>query len=133
MTGNSRNGEDGSLLIEVLVAFVILASSIIMAFQIFGDGLRRMSAVEPKMLAIAIARKELALMSNQTKPVPTRLEGADASGLRWQMALDPINADDRDWTPLRPFRARMWIGKIAQDFSGGPILETIILAPAPKQ
>jgi hypothetical protein len=133
MTSSIRNGEDGSMLIEVLVAFVILASTIIMAFQVFGDGLRRMNAVEPKMLAVAIARRELALINNQTTLTAGRLEGADASGLRWQIALDPITVGEPDWTQVRPFKARIWIGRTAQDFGGGPLLETVVLASAPKQ
>jgi type II secretory pathway pseudopilin PulG len=133
MTDEIANGEDGSLLIEALVAFVILATVVVMAFQIFGDGLRRMNTVEPKLLAMAVARKQLALMESQTTAFPTRLEGTDETGLRWQMALDPVIASKVDWTLLRPFRVRMWIGTAARDFSGEPLVETVMLAPVPKQ
>ena len=33
--------EDGFTLVEVLVAFVILAGAVVLSFQIFADGLRR--------------------------------------------------------------------------------------------
>jgi type II secretory pathway pseudopilin PulG len=132
MTGRPSSNEDGSLLIEVLVAFVILATAIVMAFQIFGDGLRRMSVVEPKMLAIAVARKELAQISGETKTAPTQLDGTDESGLPWHMTVEPINGGDADWTSMRPFRVRMWTGADTRDSGGQPVLETVILASVPK-
>lgn len=130
MDGRFR-GEDGSMLIEVLVAFIILASAIVAAFQVFGDGLRRIKAVEPRMQAIAVARNEFARIGSQTGAPPTQLEGADQTGLRWRMVFSPINAGQVDWTPIRPFRAKLWIGTSAQDGGEGElVLETIVLAPA---
>jgi prepilin-type N-terminal cleavage/methylation domain-containing protein len=55
--------DDGFSLIEVLVAFTILAGAIIMTFQVFGDGMRRFKITQSHEQEMIHAQHEIDQLS----------------------------------------------------------------------
>jgi type II secretory pathway pseudopilin PulG len=117
----SRGDEEaGYSLIEVLVAFTILAGAIIMGFQIFGDGLHRISHVEAQVEQLSDARLALetfAPLRPGTFPVAT------AHGRKLVVSIEPAAGNPEAWMLTRPYRARI------SDGDAKPLLETILFGP----
>jgi general secretion pathway protein I len=71
----SRRGESGFTLIEVVVAFVLLALVMSTAFEIFSAGLARAGELEERSRALVIAQSRMAVVG-----VEETLKEGDASG-----------------------------------------------------
>ncbi|HUA76097.1 MAG TPA: type II secretion system protein [Acetobacteraceae bacterium] len=86
-------GEDGFLLLEVLVAFVIAALALAVLFEAAGAGLRATSVASRYEQAVARARSHLAAMGGAaSRLVPGIQSGDDGSGFRWQVQVTPLSA-----------------------------------------
>lgn len=84
--------DDGFTLVEVLVAFVILSGAIILSFQVFSDGLRRLAVVETRMKEVNIARAELERVSAHG----TMSEGVQTGttdGVMWKISIKNLAND----------------------------------------
>ena len=108
--------DDGSALVEVLVAFVILSITVIMGFQIFSDGLTRIGHATA---ALELARDAEALLA-----------AADAQDSRFVVSRTPIAIAADTWVEVKPQRVRIWEqGHEDQP----PLVDTVIIAPEPKR
>ena len=111
--------EDGFTLVEVLVAFVILAGAVILSFQIFADGLRRLSTVEARTKAVGIAKSELARLSS-SKNVSEGATTGTTEGVAWKITVTPVGG-------IAAFRVEVRAADASDKTDGLPVIETILL------
>jgi general secretion pathway protein I len=89
---NRRCG--GFSLIEVLVAFVILALTIGVLMRIFSGGLRNIGAAADYSRAVAIAESTLAAAGIETPLAVGETSGEAAPGYAWRMRIEPAAPAD---------------------------------------
>ena len=78
----------GFSLLEILVAFTILATVITVLLQIFAGGLRNLRVGDEYMAAVTIAEARLAEIGRSVPVVPGETGGA-VGKYRWQAAILP--------------------------------------------
>lgn len=86
--------DDGFTLVEVLVAFAILAVTLIMVFRGVGDGARGIDTAQRSAAAIALAEAKLAALGSETPLEEGRTQGTRENGLQWRLEIAPARADD---------------------------------------
>lgn len=127
MTMRAPVKQAGFSLLEVLVAFVILALSLGVILQIVSSGLRSASLAEDYAMASAHAASKLAELNLEK---PERLEneqGEFESGKRWRVEVEEFPLEDEDeWrSPLVLYLVRVSVswgaGREARTFE----LETL--------
>jgi general secretion pathway protein I len=79
----------GFTLIEVLVAFAILATALGALFAIFGSGLRRGGQIEAERNAVAVAQSILADIGREIPLIDGKAEGDGPGGVRWRVDIRP--------------------------------------------
>jgi prepilin-type N-terminal cleavage/methylation domain-containing protein len=117
----SSADDDGFTLIEVMVAFAILSGAIVLGFQIFGGGLRRLASVERQGDIVNAARAEL---SKFNLDAAANRSGV-TNGVAWKIEASPIN--DAASGSTKAYVVRIYAGSPAIDDTV-PVLETIVLA-----
>ena len=110
--------EDGFTLVEALVAFVILAGAVILSFQIFADGLRRLSAVEARTKAVNIARSELARLSS-SKSISEGVTTGTTEGIAWKITVTPVGG-------ISAFKVEVRAADAGEKAEGPSVIETIL-------
>ena len=119
--------EDGFTLVEVLVALVILAGAVILSFQIFADGIRRLSAVEARTKAVNVARSELARLST-AKNISEGVTTGTTEGIAWKITVTPIDGIVANGAAaVRPFKVEVHTADAGDKTEGTPVIETILL------
>lgn len=83
----SRNDSKGFTLVEVLVAFTILALTLVVLLQLFGGGLRAVSASERHLMATMLARSVLAGIGTETPILAGEKTDDIGDGYRWTMRI----------------------------------------------
>ncbi len=82
-------------MLEVLVAFVILALVATALFRLFGGALNNASAADDWSRALLVAESQLAAASTVTPLREGTDQGAEKIGnLRWQTKVEPYNPPD---------------------------------------
>ncbi len=91
----SRHPESisGFTLIEILIAFAILAVSLAVLFQSFSSGLDAVSRTERATSAVLLARSTLDRVGTDIPLAPGEHSGNSNGGLAWRIALAPASAD----------------------------------------
>lgn len=79
----------GFSLLEVLVAFVILAMVMGTLMQIFQGGLRNASLAGEYQQAVLLGQSKLATLGVELPLKPAELNGQFDSNFRWQMSIRP--------------------------------------------
>lgn len=79
----------GFTLVEVIVAFTILAIALVALMQAFSGGLRGLSAVESQALALAHARTKLEEVGVTMPLAPGAFEDEFDDGYRWRVTIAP--------------------------------------------
>jgi len=95
--GGARRSHAGFSLLEVLVAFIIVALVVTALFRLFGGALGNASAADEYTRALLVAQSRLALAASAQ---PLR-EGTDAGtdadgGIDWRTSVSPYVAPDAD-------------------------------------
>lgn len=111
--------EDGFTLVEVLVAFVILAGAVVLSFQIFADGLRRLSAVEVRAKAVNVARSELVRLST-SKNISEGVTAGTTEGIAWKISITPIDG-------IGAFKVEVRATGAGDTTEAAPVIETTLL------
>ena len=87
----ARAHEEGFTLLEVVVAFVLLALTLVTVFQIFSTGLARAGELDEHSRALVVAQSRLATVGLEEKlegPSETRGESEDRK-YRWTLTVQP--------------------------------------------
>ena len=79
---------DGFSLLEVLVAFAILALSLGVLMQLFSGGVRNTLVSDGYSRAVELAESTLALAGTEI-PLETGSHGGEEKGLSWQLDIQP--------------------------------------------
>jgi len=79
----------GFTLIEVIVAFTILAIALVALLQAFSGGLRGLAAAEAQALAVAHARAKLEEVGVTLPLEPGETEAEFDDGYRWRVTIAP--------------------------------------------
>jgi general secretion pathway protein I len=98
--------QQGYSLIEVLVAFTILAMALTVLLRIFSAGLRNVDASSEYARALSIAEAELAVPGILEPLQPGITQGEEDGGYRWVRDVAefrPIDGPDYAGTPAPPY------------------------------
>ena len=122
-----RAGQDrGFTLIEVLVAFVILAFTLAAAYGVFADASRAVASGERYGVALALAESRLAEVDAAAADEPWDGEGEFDETYRWRVETRVLPDGPAENVPLEPVVVTVTVSWA----SGGPFtLETIRLRP----
>jgi len=126
----------GFSLIEVLVAFVIMALALGVLFQIFGTGLRTTDTADHYVQAAVLAQTRLALAADQPPLRPGRESGAVAgTEFRWEHEI--VSEDLPEWgmpelSGLELYRVSVRISWPAGVRDRELVLNTLRLQRAPR-
>ena len=96
----------GYSLIEVLVAFSILAMALTVLLKIFSAGLRNVDAAGEYAQAVSIAEAELAVPGILEPLQPGITQGEEDGGYRWARNVSefrPANRPDYSGAPIPPY------------------------------
>jgi general secretion pathway protein I len=113
----SRNDSGGFTLIEVLVAFAILALALVVMLQAFGGGLRAVSASERYLIATMLARSVLDDLGVETPIVPGEMSDDIGDGYRWttriaqSRTIEPVKEGNQLQVPYEVQVEIAWNGK----------------------
>jgi general secretion pathway protein I len=138
MANGRRAYQTGFTLIEVMVAFSILALTVGVVSLIFSNGLRLAGQGERQTRAIALAESKMAEFSLPERLQPGELQGL-AGDLRWQTRVLPWFLDPAAAAAGGGFtKPDYWrISVLAAWGDGGPgqtvALESIRLAPRDRR
>jgi len=131
---HAREGrrDRGFTLIEVLVAFAILALTFTVLVRIFGGGLTAADRVARERGAILLARSRLAAVGVETPLALGTSDGEGAGGYRWHVAVepDPNTAAQPSLPLLRRVNVTVSWAEGGRDRSVS--LATLRLTPAPR-
>jgi len=98
--------QSGYSLIEVLVAFSILAMALAVLLKIFSAGLRNVDAASEYAQAVSIADAELAVPGVLEPLQPGITQGEEDGGYYWVRDVSefrPVNRPDYVDTPVLPY------------------------------
>jgi len=86
----SLKREVGFTLVEIVVAFVLLALIFSTSFEVFSSGMRRAADLEDRSRAIVVAQSRLAVTGMEELPKQGTVQGATEDGrFHWTVAVTP--------------------------------------------
>lgn len=102
-----RRAQRGFSLLEVLVAFAVLAMSLGALYQSAGGSVRGMQKVEQRTSAVMQARSLLELYD--TVPAGgVNLDGGGADGSQWRIVATPEPAEGENAWPMYRIEIEVW-------------------------
>jgi general secretion pathway protein I len=125
----------GFTLLEVLVAFAVLALALGASFEIFATGMRGTQSAEALTRAVLVAESRLAGVGTEIELRPSAVEGETHDGIEWRVEIaEPTPPDDDDPrldTPSLPILLGISVTVVWQDRGGRQsfALHTQRLAP----
>ncbi len=123
--GRARSG--GATLLEVLVAFIILAGAVLVSFPRFRGWGSRLHAAEERGRIVAIARRELALLDAAQSLRAGTVAGEDVGGISWSITIKPHEwLRDTARNAVVPFDVSIRVGD--RPGEAAVALETVLLA-----
>ncbi|HWD35367.1 MAG TPA: prepilin-type N-terminal cleavage/methylation domain-containing protein [Casimicrobiaceae bacterium] len=90
----ARRRIEGFSVLEVLVAFVIVALVVTALFRLFGGALGNAAAADEWTRAMLVAQSRLTLAASTTPLRETNDAGSDTDGLRWRTSVLPYVPPD---------------------------------------
>ena len=86
MTRGARRRARGFTLVEIVVAFVLLAGVLTVGFEIFSQGLRRAGELDDQARALVIAQSKLAAAGTEEQLKEGQAQGEDGR-FRWSVVI----------------------------------------------
>ncbi|MDF1584266.1 MAG: type II secretion system protein [Methyloprofundus sp.] len=93
---NKRHLQAGFSLLEILIAFSILALSLGVLLNIFSGGLNRAIVSEEYQQAVTIAQSKLAAAGVEWPLADGDKQGQMLDKFNWTLFIQPLNSDDID-------------------------------------
>ena len=125
----------GFTLLEVLVAFAVLAVALGVAFEIFSTGLRGAQSADVLTRAVLVAESKLALVGSEIELTLGETQGETDDGMQWRIDIreqpPQEGEDERVETPSLPL-LRDIVVTVSWEDAAGPRsfeLRTSRLAP----
>lgn len=129
--------QTGFSLLEILVAFAILALSLSVLLQIFSQATTGTVLNEGYARAVTLAEARLAAVGADIPLAPGVYSGEPDDGFGWQINIDPYEAQDQAGNPLLAGDAGVaaWLVSVTVGWPGGGgerrlTLRTLRLGPA---
>jgi type II secretory pathway pseudopilin PulG len=124
-------------LLEVLVAFTILAVAMVALLRAFSSGLGGLEAAEAASIAVQHARSKMAEVGSAIPLEPGVEEGVFEDGFRWRIAIEPHELGGTagpESLPLLPYEVEVTVTGAGGGARGGPgagavTLRSLRLAP----
>jgi general secretion pathway protein I len=123
-----RRGEEGSTLIEVLVAFVILAGAMILSLRILAGGLAGVEKAREHSAMAAVARREIAALELQPRLQVGEFTGKDEQGFAWSIGITAGGGTKARGDAVVPFRVKVSVGRESSPGVYPVSADTILLA-----
>jgi general secretion pathway protein I len=127
-SGERRRARRGFTLIEVLVAFTILAVAMVAVIQAFSTGLRGLSAAEATATAVMHARAKLDEVGVIIALEPGEHEGAFDDGFAWHAVVRPHEVAEELATGVSTYEVEV---TVSWDEGRRVRLQTLRLGQAP--
>jgi general secretion pathway protein I len=124
-----RHAIRGFTLIEILIAFAILAVSLAVLFQSFSSGLDAVTRTERATSAILLARSTMDRIGTEIPLIPGEHSGNGEDGLVWSVTLVPATADTAPPVPGLPVRLLQIEVAVTGEETAPATLTTLRLAP----
>ena len=124
-----RGRARGFTLIEILVAFTILAVAMVALVQAFSSGLRGLGSAEASAVALAHARAKLEEIGSVIPLEAGEVAGEFDDGYRWTALIRAHESGDGaelDATPVQPFEVEV---TVSGERGGAVTLRSLRLAP----
>lgn len=126
--------QQGFSLLEILIAFSILALSLGILLNIFSGGLRRAIISEEYQQAVVIAESKLAAVGIETELEESAGQGEEQHKFFWKVYVTPFNIEaaglDAESTMVLPYQVMVTVEWAAGDDNRQVTLTTLKLAPA---
>jgi len=98
------DGEAGFSLIETLVAFIVLATSLTAFFQAWSLATSGLSRVDRQQRAVVLAASVLERVGAEAPVRPGGFAGEDPTGLQWSVQITPLETAENRRGPAAPLR-----------------------------
>jgi prepilin-type N-terminal cleavage/methylation domain-containing protein len=120
-----RPEDDGFSLIEVLVAFTILAGSIIMTFQVFGDGLHSVKTTQLLEQEMINAQQEIDQLS-LSDTLEEGIKDVTIAKTKLHVTIAKVKVEGAQNYLKHPFKVSVF--RAAEKHNSILILETVLIA-----
>lgn len=81
---------DGFSLLEILVAFSIMAIALTIVLRVFGNGVNHAGIAEEYTIAVQIAESLMARTGVETALEPGELDGNEGERFDWRVSVQPV-------------------------------------------
>lgn len=127
---NGRASQAGFTLVEIVVAFAVLALALGALLPAFSGGLRSIDVAEDDMRAVLLGRSTIDLVGREIPLQEGEYSGSSEDGFEWLVRITPLPAprDSRDdfTSELASFDVQV---EILRDGGQRLTLETLRIAP----
>jgi len=123
-----RRGEAGFTLLEVVIAFTLLAAMLAVVLRLFSEGASGTGRAERRTIALLHAESKLAELV-VTARKPGKLDGKFVDGYRWRATL-ALQRERRLGDPpplIEPLTVSVTVAAPGDDFARGVSLDTVQL------
>jgi len=88
-----RSRAHGFTLLEILVAFTVMALVVAVLMRVFSGGLQGIGLAENYARATSVAESKLAAVGSEIPLQPGDLSGTDADKYQWRITIQPFEED----------------------------------------